>query len=161
MKRIIYLAVLLVLIAGIYVMGAAPAANNRFIVVGDTITVDSQHTGTWELLDTVIVVKTDTCYTLYTLTGYANLDPWDVLYLGFGDGGGAAQSDTFEFHGPKGGYGKTKMPFIIWYVDSLIGQTDENDSINVYGAVRGSSQGEKVLLENVLLEVQVIDAIDH
>lgn len=159
MKRLIACAVLAVTL-GLSAWAAAPATNNAAKKVADTLTVDSAFDAdAWELLDTVVVVKTDTCFTLYTISGVAEMDPADKLYIGFGDGyaGDSAAVDTFLYKGGYKQYGKVRVAFTATYLDSLISQTDANDTIYFRAAVGGSSHSEKVMLYDVITSAQVLD----
>lgn len=160
MKKLIVLGVLGLFAIGL--MGAAPAINNWAAYKGASITIDSQWTSTeqWELIDSIITVKTDTCYTVYSITGVAVLGPGDRFYFGFDDGGGAGglPVDTFiveQFQ--QSGIKPVRVPFSFQYIDSLISQTDANDTIYWYGAIGGSGASEKVQLEDVVIQVEVND----
>lgn len=161
MKRIGLLAVIGLLFTGI-VWAAAPAQNEWANSLGDTLTVDSQFTSVWELLDSIIVIKTDTCYTLYTISGMAQMTPGDKLYIGFTDGGGApaasGATDTFLVYCDPGlQTSPAYVPFSVTYLDSLIHQTDANDTIYFQAAVGGSGKPDKVVLMNTVLSAQVLD----
>ena len=158
MKRILPLIILSVF-AAVMVMAAAPAYN-EYQATFDTLTIDSQFTAVqWELIDSIIVIKTDTCYTRYTVFGIAVLDPYDKLYIGFDDGGGAAGMplDTVKLSGFGHRVGQVSLPFSVAYGDSLIHQTDANDTIYLYMAVGGSTAGEKVFVKNVVFSAEVFD----
>ena len=158
MKKLILMCALGVMVIGL--MAAAPAINNWAANLGATFVVDSQSTSTqWELLDSIIVIKTDTCYTEYTMKGTAILGSYDKLYLGFDDGGGAggAPLDTFIIVGDNSQRSEMQVSFAVSYLDSLISQTDANDTIYFYAAVGGSSSQEKVTLLNTILTAEVHD----
>lgn len=166
MKRLIPVAVVGVLVCSV-VMAAAPAFNG-FVYKVDTMTVDSSLPDAQgaELIDSVIVVKTDTCYTLYTLSGRAQMDPWDKLYITFVDGGGADSStsitagvDTVLVQPQNPGRFDKKewVTFSACYLDSLISQTDANDTVYVRVHCGGTSQFDKVWLEDVFLKAEVLD----
>lgn len=140
------------------VFGAAPADNNWANFLGASTTLDSQYTAAqWELLDSIIVIKTDTCYTLYTISGVAVLDPNARLYVGFDDGGGAGglPVDTLIVEGVYPQSGQARIPFTFTYLDSLISTTDANDSIYFYAA--NGSNATKVKIEDVVLTAKVLD----
>lgn len=157
MKKLIVLAVIGIL--SLSVMGAAPAINEWAAYLGDTLTVDSQHTASvWELVDSIIIIKTDTCRTVYEFSGYVSLNPSAKLYVGFDDGGGksGAPVDTFIVENP--GYSKVfNTYFSFKYLDSLVSQTDENDTIYFYVAKGGSGSGEGVVIKNGILTAEVLD----
>jgi len=160
-KKLIVLV--LVGLMSMSIMAAAPAINEWAKFLGASVTIDSQWTVTtqWELLDSIIVIKTDTCYTIYTMSGVAVLNENDRLYLGFDDGGGAAglPVDTFIVDGykPVSLSGLVRVPFTIKYVDSLVSQTDANDTIYFYAAAGGSTSMEKVEIEDCVLTAEVLD----
>ena len=143
---------------------AATPDNNSIIKAATTATVSADHSATtWTAVDSLIVIKTDTCYTLYTLTGTATMDPWDVLYIGIHDGGAVTtavpSTDTLVVYPPNrpGTIGPQTVEFGFTYLDSLISQTDANDSIYVTAAVRGNTTVEQVALSSVILSAAVVD----
>ncbi len=161
MKRLIFLCVFAVIaIAATVAWGAAPANNGHVESIGDVV-IDSEYTDDqWELIDSIITIKTDTCYTVYTITGIAVLDPGDKFYFGYTDGYSldSLPADTFIVswsmrHGVAG-----YVPFTFQYVDSLVSETDANDTIYFMGAVGGSSTSEKVTLQDVVIEARIVDA---
>jgi hypothetical protein len=158
-KRLIPLA--LVGCLALAVWGAAPEYNNWCNRVSDTLTVDSQFTGMWKLIDSIAVIKTDTCYTIYTISGIAELHPGQRLYIGFIDGGGApaatsTAADTFIFENNAAWQaGIMYVPFVATYLDSLVSQDDLNDTIYFMAASAASNQ--HIMLTNVLLRAQVVD----
>lgn len=164
MKRILLLVGIGCTLLAAAIFGAAPAANTDIEKLGDTLTVDSQFTGAWELLDSVIVAKTDTCFTVYTIEGHAELDPDDILYVGFIDGGGAPGArndtlivDTFIFYPDHGQTSKSVVAFKAMYIDSLISQSATADTIYYMAAVKGSAGSQKVLLLDVFRTATVLD----
>ena len=66
---------------------AAPTFQNYASETGD-VTIDSQWTGNWELVDSLIITASDTAYVLLRVTGTAYMNPWERLYLGFGNASG-------------------------------------------------------------------------
>lgn len=145
---------------GLGFIGAAPSQNNFMKFIGASVTIDSQFTATqWELIDSIIIIKTDTCYTLYTVTGVAVMNPEDKLYLGFDDGGGSGglPVDTFLIQPSKNSIDIVRIPFVVRYLDSLLSSSTANDTIYVYGAVGGSAGIEKVQIEDGLFTAQVFD----
>ena len=159
MKRVILL-VGLALLCTVGLYAAAPDAHNEVHKLADQV-IDSQYTASWEYIDSVIVIKTDTCYTLYTISGVAVLGPGDKLYVGLSDGGGdytKAAADTIIVAGDISQRGTIRIPFSLTYQDSLVSQSDLNDTIYVTAAVGGSAASEKVTIENMFFEAKVIDA---
>jgi len=160
LKRISLLVALGLLTATIF--GAAPAINEWANKVADTMTVDSQYSGgSWELVDSIIVIKTDTCYTLYTIEGTALLGYNDKLYVGFIDGAGdptANPSDTLIVRSPATySIDIAYVSFRFTYLDSLVSQTDANDTIYFVLAVGGSAPSERVMVEDIILTATVLD----
>jgi hypothetical protein len=68
-------------------MAAAPTNNSALNTVVTATTVDSQHTSdAWNYVDSIIIVKDDTCYTDYFVQGYVTATPGDKLWIGIIDG---------------------------------------------------------------------------
>lgn len=160
LKRIALLVALGLLAATIF--SAAPSTNNWANKVADTMTVDSQYSGgSWELVDSIIVIKDDTCYTLYTIEGTALLGYNDKLYVGFIDGGGdptANPGDTLIVRSPAvQSIDLAYVSFKFTYLDSLVSQTPANDTIYFVLAVGGSAASEKVMVEDIILTATVLD----
>lgn len=165
MKKLLLLGILGLFMAG-SINAAAPTLADIQKASADTMTIDSQFSVTaWELIDSTLLIKTDTCFTRYSISGYAELSQGNILYIGFVDGGdgSAAATDTFKVKlGDRGPTrGKAFIPFHFVYLDSLIGQTDANDTIYVTGAVGGGSQWDKVMIHHVRFTAQVINIIGH
>lgn len=159
LRKLIFLGLLG--LAATALFAAAPESNNWFNNI-DTMTVDSQFSGGyWELVDSIIVIKTDTCYTLYTISGTAVLGYNDKLYVGFIDGGGsvvASPADTLIVKSPAvHSTDDVRIPFHFSYLDSLVSQTDANDTIYFVMAVGGSSSIDRVMVEDIILKAQVFD----
>ena len=156
------LAILAVVLLAVSVQSQAgpPANNSEFREVADTLTVDSQHSVVWEYIDSMIIAITDTCYTVYTVSGTAILDPGNVLYIGIKDGAGdpaAAADDTLIVRAGTTWPGKSYIPFSFIYLDSSITQSDVADTIYVTAAVGGSTAYERVMIDNLYFTGQVID----
>lgn len=166
MKKLLLLGIVGLFVTGSMVNAAAPALNGIQKASADTMTIDSQFSVTaWEVIDSTLLIKTDTCFTRYSISGYVELSQGNIFYLGFLDGGdgSAAATDTFKVKlGDRSPTrGKAFVPFHFVYLDSLIGQTDANDTIYVTGAVGGSSVWEKVMLHHVRFSAEVIDIDGH
>lgn len=143
------------------VFAAAPEYNNWANANIDTMTIDSQWTSAWEFIDSIIIIKTDTCYTLYTIQGMALLGYNDVLYIGFIDGGHdltVAPADTLIIKSPAVySVDPTYIPFRFTYLDSLESQDDLNDTIYFMAAVSGSAPAGPVFIQDLLLTATVLD----
>ena len=151
MKRLI-LGVVLSLCA-VWAMAAAPTNNSVMNTVSTATAVDSQHnSAAWNYVDSMIVIKTDTCYTDYIVCGYATVSPGDKLYIGLIDGGsdvGASPTDTSIFTYSARNRGNGSLYFYAHYRDSLESQTDANDTIYVVAAVKGGSKWEEVTIDSL------------
>ena len=162
MKRVILLVGLALLCAIFSLYAAAPDANTELHKIAD-VEVDSQFTANWEYVDSIIGVKTDTCYTLYTVSGVAILNPGEKLYVGLLDGGGdddAAAGDTLIIACDMTQRGTVRVPFSFSYQDSLISQSSTSDTIYLTVAVGGSAATEKVTIEHLWFELRIIDTDD-
>ena len=161
MKKLLLLGIVGLFVAGSTVNAAAPAVVSQFKATADTMTIDSQFSVTaWEIIDSVLLTKDDTCLTKYTITGYAELSQGNQLFIGFLDGGdgSAAATDTFKVRGAGERHrGTAFVPFHFVYFDSLISQTDAADTIYVTGAVGGGSQWDKVMLHHIRFTAEVFD----
>ena len=161
MKRLLFVCALWGL-AGL-LMAAAPANNSAYDggIEGTTgATVDSQWTGDWELLDSLILIATDTCNMLTIATGTAAMDPGDKLYVGILSGGGdfeAAPSDTLILEWPACMTYSTSLTFHISYTNTLRSQTDANDTVYVTAAVQGSTHAEEVTITGFSMSAVVAD----
>lgn len=153
-KRIVLLGLLAII--PIWLMAAAPTNVGRTVTLTgtlpvtaatDTMTVDSGWDGAWELVDSVILIKDDSCYTSYLFTARVTLQPGQKLFYGFKDGGtGTAVFDTNICELPLRAREPKTFTISAQYQDSLLSQTDANDTIKVYVAVAGSTKQERVLL---------------
>ena len=153
LKRFILLSVLLFATASL-TFGAAPANNSAINTAIASQVIDSQWTGTvWSMVDSMIVAKTDSCYTYYSFTGSATLYPGQKLYLGISGNGTTitipAIYSTYEWSA-KEPYSRV-VKFGVNYLDSLISQTDASDTVVVWSAVKGSSSSEKVAVSGQLV----------
>lgn len=165
MKKLLLLGIIGLFVLGSSVNAAAPVWAGIQKASADTMTIDSQFSVTaWEIIDSTLLIKTDTCFTVYSISGYAELSQGNTLYIGFRDGGdgSAAATDTFKVRGAGERHrGTAFVPFHFVYLDSLIGQTDANDTIYVTGAVGGGSVWEKVMIHHVRFTAEVIDIDGH
>ena len=138
---------------------AGPPANNSTINTAiSATTIDSQWTQTnWEMIDSMIIAKTDSCYTSYSFVGTVVLAPGNKLYIGFSGNGTSvlipADTTIYEWSANEA-YSKT-FNIGIDYLDSLISQTDASDTVVVWGAVKGSTNWEKVVITGQLVGAAV------
>lgn len=157
MKKLVFVVVLGLAVT---VMAAPPLFNNWMKSLGASTVIDSAYSADqWELMDSIIIIKSDSANTLYTMSGIAVLDINDRLFLGFDDGGGAGglPLDTAIVSNFQNTAGPTRVPFYFSYIDSLRSQTDANDTIYFYMAVGGTGNSEKVTVEDVFLTGTVYD----
>ena len=166
MKRIVFLLMLGVVAA--LLIGAAATTNVHYLGVADR-TIDSQHTGNWELIGQVICVSSDTAVRIMELSAVALMDPWDVLYVGFGNdsanrvdsatsattGQTNSNLDTLQFQFPLPRHGKARIPICARYIDSVAGATTDTVFFNL--ACGGSSGVNFVHLEDIWLSVTFSD----
>jgi len=154
MKRLVFLLGLLALAA--VLMAGAPANNSRRVTVASA-TVDSQWTGNWQLIDTLIIVKTDSCETYYHFTATAILKPGQTLYYGFRDGTALlTPNDTHSVSVPFSATSPDTFQIGSSYIDSLLSPTDANDTLKVLMACRGTGVGERrVAVSSVIMTATV------
>lgn len=136
-------------------MGPAPAPNGQSQTTA-TFTVDSQWTATWQMAESMIVIKTDSCDTYYHASATVVLSPGQRLYYGMKDGA-AAVVDTHSIELPA--YVQQNYTFQIGasYVDSLRSQTDANDSIQFVVAVKGSAPPDQVIITSIRISGTVVN----
>ncbi|MCK4783467.1 MAG: hypothetical protein KAV87_06930 [Desulfobacteraceae bacterium] len=148
-------------------MAAAPA-NNSALTALVTDTVTTQHTATWQIIDSLVVVKSDTCDYVYTATGTVTLVKGKKLFIGLRIGSDSDQTDSqgvnisytalqnvYEL--PVGSRRPKTYNYVITKVDSLLSQTDITDTVYVYAAVKGSTTQEQLVLTDNRLTATIID----
>lgn len=153
LKRIVLFVLLSVVIAS-SVFAGAPANNTTKNTAISGAAVDSQHTcSVWNVIDSMIVIKTDSCYTYYSFVGTAVMNHDDVLYIGFSGNGGTVTvpAETLIVYSPKVGFSVDTVSFGIDYVDSLWSATDANDTVIVWGACRGGTSMEEIKVSGTLV----------
>ncbi|MFH1740215.1 MAG: hypothetical protein ABIH23_14500 [bacterium] len=165
------------------VMAAAPTAN-VYVKSLNTYTVDAQVSGTWDNLDTAVVVASDTAALYISIQGTAIMDPGNKLYIGFSCHQAlratavAPNIDTFTVTCPPGAKGKQHIPFYFEYLtcdtvststtatstfrgslgDPFLGYIGGvTDTVAFKAACGGSTTREYVYLENVTLTVKILD----
>ena len=167
MKKLFYLVAGVVVVAGI-VWASAPPTNVSVVNANiATITVDAQHTGLWDTLSSISLALDDTCYAIWTCRGTATLWPGQKLYAGMVcstlDDPIAATTtrvvpdDTLILEWPAGAEGSHTFNFALWYMDSLITQTDTTKKVYAIAAVKGSTHQEQVTITNIRMNAGVSD----
>lgn len=161
MKRILPVILLSVFAASTVMAQSGPPTNNGLIntVIASTV-VDSQVTSSWEFIDSLILVQTDTCMSVYSVQGTAAMDPGNILYIGFLICGGdpyAAPTDTFSLEWPASCRTSKSIDFSFQILDSLRSQTDDADTLYVTAAVKGTSKYEAVTVTNFRIAGSVIN----
>ena len=136
------------------VMAAPPTFQNYASETGD-VTIDSQWTGNWELADSLIITASDTAYVLLRVTGTAYMNPWERLYLGFGNdsANAVANLDTnlVKLHSSiKGGI---YYPFV--FEDMVPMDADQVDTF--YLNMSTGSDQEHVEVYNLMFSAGIID----
>lgn len=142
-----------------FVKAAAPTNVGVYNAIKTTQTIDTDHTGTWEVVDSMIVQQDDSCYSPYTIIGTAALDPGDVLYIGFKRGKPAtgAATDTFTISLPREAQASVSQKFGFTLFDTLNSQTDSYDTVYITAAVKGNTNAEQVIITNVRCFAPVIN----
>ena len=146
MKRLAILMGLLVMPA--ILLGVGDPANNSQSQTTSTFTVDSQWTGVWAVVDSMIVIVDDTAFTFYHVSATALIKPGQRLYYGIKDGA-AAVIDTHILQLPGDADSAETVEIGVSYIDSTVDENTFNDSIQFVCAVSGSSNAERVLLTNI------------
>ncbi|MCK5603414.1 hypothetical protein KAR91_16130 [Candidatus Pacearchaeota archaeon] len=155
MKKLVIGLALLVM--GAVAMAAAPDCNSAN-ETDATATLTAPHDSVaWNVIDSVIVIKTDTCDTHYHATGQAILQPGQRLYIGWVDGETATILNQKTWQVPFGSKVAMTVQWGNYYADSLRSQTDANDSIQLVGAVMGTGVTEKIIVTSTILTATVID----
>ena len=143
---------------------AAPLSRN-FSHTTATFTVDAQQTGGWDIVDSLIIVCSDSAATIITVSGTAILDPGDKLYLGMGNDSANMTSaanltaysnlikDSIIY--PKNARGSIQMPFTFRYVNTTNGAN--TDTLYFNAACGGSTVWEYVYLRKVYITAMVAD----
>lgn len=153
--KTILLAAYIVTCVGMMTWSAVTEARSWLSETG-AVALTTQHTASeWTIIDSAIVITSDSANTIAEFSGIAVLDPGDVLYLGFTNdsAGYAVPLDTLIIEGITFSRGQTRVPFTVRHVfDTTAAVTD---TIFVLGAVGGGGIGEAVALEDALLTAHV------
>ena len=157
----------LLLVLAVIMIAAAPVNRNYYVDVGE-VTIDSQYSGNWEPVDSLVVVTSDSGTILVTISGTAVLDPWDKLYIGLGndsanrvDSATSATTgqvnpnlDTVLMRPDDRQIGKAYVPFSVTIPVDNDGATD---TLYLNMATGGSSSSEKVYIEDLFFIAAVSD----
>jgi len=162
MKRFIPLFLFAAMVMALSVYSAAPTFQGDAMKLCDTLTINVSHSASkWKAVNTTPMVYsyTDTGFAVVTVSGVALLNPGGKLYIGIREvcTNDSIVEDTFIFQADETQGGLVRMPFTIMYVDSLLSQTDDIDSVFVNAACGGSVAWDYVKLENVYGSVVIID----
>lgn len=153
-------SILLMAFIALSIMAAAPTNNGVINTTIASTVVDSQMTSSWMFVDSLIVQQTDSCYSVYSVSGTASMAPGNILYVGFLIGGGdpyAAPTDTFTLEWPAQRNTTKSLKFGFQIVDSLLSQTDDFDTVYVTAAAKGLTAQEAVTVTNFRIAGSVID----
>lgn len=162
MKKIAILFAVLNLLAIPFLLEAADPTNNSITSTESSTAIDSQHTGVWQKVDSVVVIKDDSCDTYYHVGGTITLQPGQKFYLGFMKGIASAIEASMKnkktYQLPVSARQSMSLTVGNYYIDSLRSQDDANDTIYVYCAVQGSNTNQdRVTITNLRLTGTVIN----
>ncbi len=159
MKRFILLGVIALM--PLIVMAAAPTLETSETTNKATVVCSSQYTGTWQLIDSVVLAIDDTAKVLASVRGTVVLNPGNILYVGLANGyngGATTPTDTFTYEwSANEPYSKT-FNIGAFIMDSS--STAITDTIFAYLAVKGSANVERVTVSNFTLSGMLIDIPD-
>jgi len=126
----------------------------------DTVTVTTQYTDTlWQLLDSFVTIRSDSCYVIYTVSGVAELDFADRLYVGWrrGGGGNDLPTDTTIFPVFRySGMSRINYDFQSRFTSTQADTTNATDTVYLWAAIGGSTTAERVRLKKVVATSQVV-----
>ena len=156
--------VLALLMLGMSVNAAAPTLD-IFIDHADTITVDSTfYEGRFERLYTAAYIMTDTAGIFAEFSGTVTLEPGQDLWLGYG-------TDSVAATGKNGVDSQKVASCPLWanypwtmsftykgFVDSMLTQVDETDTVYVNGAI-GGPRTAPVIIYNPTFKVSIVDML--
>lgn len=167
MRKIVCLVGMLAIFSVVW--GANQVNEFDFVVVGD-VAVDSQYTGNWEPMESLVVALADSGYVILEVSGIAYLGPYDKLFIGLGSdsankvdsatGATTGQThtnlDTNMIAPPVGGRGALYMPFHFVWIDSTLGATGAATDTFYFNAATGQS-GHPVSLYDVVFTSTIVD----
>ncbi|MEW6110621.1 MAG: hypothetical protein AB1664_00700 [Thermodesulfobacteriota bacterium] len=167
MKKLLLTVMVLALVLPLTSFAAAPVFQTYVSITPDTIVVDSQWTGNWEPVDSLVIARTDSGGFLITVTGMVQLDPYDVLYIGLGNDSANRVSaataattgqtntnlDTAVFFGPGYRNRPAWSAFVLQYYYE--GNGALTDTVYVNAACAGS--GQPVRIEDLVVSAAVTD----
>ena len=170
MKKLIFIVVGVVIVAGTAWASSPPTNVSAVIDNRATVTVDNQHTGLWDTLGSISAALDDTCYAIWTWRGTVTLWPGQKLYAGLvcstlDDPIAAATvrvvpNDTLILEWHADAKNSHTFDFAVWYMDSLVTQTDTTKKVYAIAAVKGSTDQEKVVITNFRMSLGVSDQDD-
>ena len=163
MKKIILLTAILL---PILLMAAAPTFQSYYSSAGDVV-IDSSTGNNWEVVDSLIVTASDSAYATIKVTGTALMNPYDRMYLGFGnDSANRVDSATSATTGQTNSnidtnlvklhptiQGAVYLPFIWEEIVSM----DASQVDTFYLNIATGSDGSKISLFNVMMSAEISD----
>lgn len=167
MKKLILAGLISLIAVGAWSQASAPVNNSSVRAAKTNTTISADWTGTWTYVDSIVVLKTDTCYVRYSLTGTATLFEGDKLYLGLivldtaeASGGAdrtAVPTDTVILEWPLGSLKPSNIfNFGMTIQDSLISTTDSTSRCYFTAAVKSSSKADIVIITTSTLSTGLI-----
>lgn len=151
MKKIV-IAVVLLATSGLLIA----AQVDKYFASTFEASVDSIYTSVdaasrpcWQLVDSLIVTQTDSAYGIVTISGVAEISPYDELYIGLGADSvaavGRANLDTFLVRGDgAGGPEVESMPFCFIYPYRSLA----TDTLRVFAATKNRTVGYKAKIKD-------------
>lgn len=152
----------LLMLMPLIVIAGAPNNTSTYTTTKSTVICSTQITESWQIIDSLVVLRSDTAGVVYSVSGTVVLEPGDKLWIGLLNGGdgdnNAAATDTFTFEWPDDQpYNKT-VSICGFIRDSSSAST--TDTVFVTMSVRGSSQQERVTVSDFSLVVTIVDIAD-
>lgn len=130
-------------------------------------TDSTDHDGTtWQCFDSTVSVVTDSGYVLTEMSGTAIMPPGGKFYIGTTHDGAtlkatvasAEYSDSIIAGGFRYGINKLRIPFYFRYLRSVYNsQTDLTDTTYYMVACGGSSQHDRIIVENFNVSQSVLN----
>lgn len=167
MRKLFLTMLALALLTPLSTFAAAPVFQTYVSVTPDTVVVDSQWTGNWDPIDSLIIARTDSGGFLIEVSGWATLGPLDVLYLGLGNDSANRVSaataattgqthtnlDTAMFNATGYRNQPARIPILLRHYFEGTGAV--TDTIYVNAAIKGS--GQAVRIEDLVVSARVTD----
>ena len=164
-------ALLGIAVMAVTAFGAAPLIRNFGSATGD-VTIDNEwdsQTAGWDVVDSLIVVASDSARTIMTISGFAVVGASQRLYLGIGnDSANRVDSATSATTGSTNsnldtalvqttfgiGTGQFRVPFSFTYISETDGA---NTDTFYFNAAVGSASRGALALEDVVVTASVAD----